>query len=134
MRSARMLVALVALGITTTMPVAAQQADDSATLSGQIVVAGRCPVPLGGDDSCPDRPFPTTVLIRSGDGQQQVASVPTADDGTFSIDLQPGQYRVDPILSDGNPPAVSTVVVDVPVDAAAPLTLRIRGGTVVRVP
>jgi hypothetical protein len=134
MRSTRMLVALVALGISSTMPVAAQQADDSATLSGQIVVAGRCPVPLGGDDSCPDRPFPTTVLIRSGDGQQPVASVPTADDGTFSIDLQPGQYRVDPILSDGNPPAVSTVVVDVPVDAAAPLTLRIRGGTVVRVP
>ena len=135
MRSPNWLVALIALVFTTTTtPVAAQQADESTTLSGQIVVASRCPVPLGGDDSCPDRPFPTTVMIRSGDGQQQVTSVSTADDGTFAVDLQPGQYRLDPILPDGNPPAVSTVMVDVPADAAAPLTIRIRGGTALRVP
>jgi hypothetical protein len=100
----------------------------AAGVSGRIVVEGRCPVPLGGDDVCPTRPFPTTVLIRGEDDQRPVASVPTAADGTFAVALPPGRYHVDPLLADGNPPAASSIVVDVTGDSVLSLTIRVRGG------
>jgi hypothetical protein len=113
--------------------------DDGAAapaLSGQIVAAGKCPVPVGGIEggsgrTCPDRPFQTTVLILTADAQQQVASVPTAVDGTFSVSLSPGQYVVDPLLADGSSP-VSAVNVAVPDDGF--VTIRVTGGSAERVP
>ena len=120
-------------------PSATAGADDTPSLSGpvdvggRVVIALRCPVPLGSDDACPDRPFPTTVLVNTPDGQQ-VAAVKTADDGTFSIALEPGQYRVDPLLGDGSPSANGSVVVDVPAGSPVTLTIRIRGGAAVLVP
>jgi hypothetical protein len=126
------------VGPSTTVPLAPADTQPAAlappSLNGRIVIAGRCPVPLGIDDNaCPDRPFPTTVLIRTSDGQHQVASLATADDGTFSIALPPGRYHVDPLLSDGNPP-LSSVVVDVPGNQIVPLTIRVSGGSAVQVP
>jgi hypothetical protein len=133
MRRASFAAALVALGLAAA-PVAAQTVDPSTTpaLSGRIVAAGRCPVPLGAtDDACPDRPFATTVVIQSPDGQP-IGSVVTADDGTFSIALPAGTYEVEPLLADGSPPANEPILVDVPVDPASGLTIRITGGLATR--
>jgi hypothetical protein len=97
-------------------------------VSGRIVTPGRCPVPLGdGGPACPDRPYPTTVLILTPDGQP-VASVPTATDGTFAVALRPGRYGVNPILADGNPPASGPISVEVPGDELVPLTIVVQGG------
>jgi hypothetical protein len=105
-------------------------------LSGRVVIQGRCPVPVADDGTtCPDRPFPTTVQIRTSDGQQPVATVVTADDGTFSVALEPGQYLVAPLLSDGRvAPSLASVLVDVPGDQVVPVTIRIHGPPIVRLP
>ena len=115
--------------------VAAPTSASAPALSGQIVAAGRCPVPvggLGGGRTCPDRPFPTTVLILTADTQQQVASIPTADDGTFSVPVSPGQYVVDPLLADGTSPMNSSISVAVPDDGF--VTIRVTGEGAARVP
>jgi hypothetical protein len=103
-------------------------------VSGQVVLEGRCPVPLGGDEPCPDRPFPTTVLIRADDVQQPVTSVQTAGDGTFAVPLAPGRYHVDSILVAGIPRAVSPIVVDVASDGVVPVMIRVPGGVGLRKP
>jgi hypothetical protein len=129
MRKAPFAAALAALALTTA-PVWGQTLP--ATLNGRVVTAARCPVPLGAtDDACPDRPFATTLVIQTPDGQP-LATVPTGDDGTFSVDLPPGQYQVEPLLVDGNPPTTGPIAVDVPVDPAVGLTIRVDGGAAMR--
>jgi hypothetical protein len=104
-------------------------------LSGRVVAAGRCPVPIGGFEGgrgCADHPFETTLVIRAADTQQTVAIVPTATDGTFQVALSPGQYLLDPLLADGNPPATTSVAVALPDDTW--VTIRVNGGAVARLP
>jgi len=120
--------ALVAVGVAVA-PTWAQT--EPAALNGRIVAAGRCPVPVGTDDACPDRPFATTLLIQTPDGQP-LTSLATADDGTFSVALPAGQYRVEPLLADGSPPASAPILVDVPVDPVLGLTIRVTGGSASR--
>jgi len=129
MRKATLVAALVATAAAA-LPASAQT--DPSTLNGRIVAAGRCPVPLGGADAaCPDRPFATTVVIQTPDGQP-VGNVPTNDDGTFSVALPDGQYQLEPLLTDGNPPASGPILIDVPVDVGAGVTIRIEGGNAIR--
>jgi len=129
MRKAPFAAALAALALAAA-PAWGQTAP--ASLNGRVVGAGRCSVPLGAtDNTCPDRPFATTLLIQSPDGQQ-VASVSTADDGTFSVDLPPGSYQVEPLLADGSPPATGPIAVDVPVDPVSGVTIRVDGGIATR--
>src|SRR5437879_5857853 len=64
-------------------------------LTGQVVLASRCPVPLGGDDTiCPTLPLATSLAVRSPDGSTEVASVATDAAGQFAVPLDPGQYLV----------------------------------------
>jgi hypothetical protein len=110
-------------------PVSAQ----AAPLTGRIVQAGRCPVPLGAtDDACPERPFQTTVVIQTPDGQP-VTTVLTGEDGTFAVNVPNGQYEIEPLLADGNPPSSDPIFIDVPIDASvAGVTIRITGGSAIR--
>src|ERR1700704_3209007 len=52
-------------------------------LSGRVVLASRCPVPLA-----------SALTVRSADGSAEVARVATDADGQFSVPLEPGQYMV----------------------------------------
>lgn len=129
MRKAPLAAALAALALASAPAWAQTQ---PVTLNGRVVTAARCPVPLGAtDDTCPDRPFPTTLVILSPDGQD-VATVATADDGTFSVDLPAGQYEVEPLLADGSPPATGPIALDVPVDPVTGVTIRVDGGVAIR--
>ena len=142
-----LIVAALALLLTAT-PTLAQAVDDpalggddtaaSAALAGvmgRVVVQGRCQMPLADDGStCPDRPFPTIVLVRTPDGQQQIAIANTAADGSFSVPLQPGEYLVGTMTADGTPVPLSSILVDVPGDQFVPVTLIIHGPAVVRIP
>jgi hypothetical protein len=99
--SVRLLLILLTFGlIWTAAPVAADEVQEQAAsptgLTGRVVLALRCPVPLGGDDStCPQRPFPSTVTVRSADGLTELAQLATDEDGSFSIGLDPGSYILD---------------------------------------
>jgi hypothetical protein len=129
MRKAPFAAALAAMALATA-PAWGQTLP--ATLNGRVVTASRCPVPLGAaDDTCPDRPFATTLVIQTPDGQP-LASVPTADDGTFSVDLPAGLYQLEPLLADGSLPATGPIAVDVPVDPAVGVTIRVDGGSAIR--
>jgi hypothetical protein len=87
-------------------PVAAQEAEDATSdatavaptgLTGHVVLALRCPVPLGGDDdgaACGARPLLTTLSLRSADGLSELAQVTTDANGAFSVALDPGSYIV----------------------------------------
>jgi hypothetical protein len=105
----------------------------AAPLSGRVVQAGRCPVPLGAtDDACPERPVQTTVVVQTPDGQA-VTTVQTGEDGTFAVNVPSGQYQIEPLLADGNPPSSDPIMVDVPTDAAVGgVTIRITGGSAIR--
>jgi hypothetical protein len=114
-----------ALARAVTATALAQQAspDLQTGLVGRVVVASRCPVPLGGDDAeCPSLPFPTSLTIRSSDGTLEVAQVATDTDGQFSIPLDPGAYLVDT-------PVLGSLLVTVASDQPTPLIIQIPTAT-----
>ena len=129
-----------ALGLSLAVSVAfAQDAPDlqavpldqtQTGLVGRVVLATRCPVPVGDDDGvCPSPPFPTTLSVRAADDTTEVARVTTDTLGAFSIQLDPGAYLVEvagPAISPTSP--LQTVPVNVAPDGPTPLTIRVVPG------
>src|ERR1051326_4410845 len=73
-----------------------EQVDSPPTgLVGRVVLATRCPVPVGDADDgvCPAPGLQSTVTVRSGDGSTAVAQVATDEAGGFSIPLDPGDWK-----------------------------------------
>ena len=54
------------------------------------------------DQPCPDEPYEATLLVFDASGCQ-VTSVHSGDDGTFSVALPPGTYRIAPQSPAGSP-------------------------------
>src|SRR3979411_2559649 len=83
------------LGLGSAAAIAQNAPDAQTGLSGRVVLASRCPVPLGGDDTtCPALPLATPLAVRSADGSTEVALLATDAAGQFSVPLDPGQYLV----------------------------------------
>jgi hypothetical protein len=97
-------------------------------LSGRVVLAPRCPVPLGGDEggTCPSLPLATALAVRSADGNTEVAQVATDADGQFSVPLDPGQYLVVVPAPGGVRVSAQTLVVTVSADGPTTLTIQVR--------
>lgn len=57
---------------------------------GRAVLGPMCPV-VSDTNSCPDRPYQATVEVLAPDGSL-VKEFTTARDGTFTVDLPPGDY------------------------------------------
>jgi hypothetical protein len=74
-----------------------QQVDPSTTgLDGHVVLATRCPVPVGDDgDICPSPPLQTTVTVRTADASAEIAELNTDSSGAFLVQLEPGMYLVE---------------------------------------
>jgi hypothetical protein len=139
----RRLLALAMIGLAcTAIPVAADEpaatdgpAAVSAGLSGRVVLALRCPVPLGGDDSpCPQPPLPSTLTIRSADGLSQIAQLATDQDGQFAIDLDPGDYLVDVAAGTSRGPLTDELAVTIGEDGPTLLTIGVRAGAARQLP
>jgi len=107
----------------------AQDVPDTQTgLSGRVVLASRCPVPLGGDDAtCPTLPLATSLAVRSADGSTDVAQLATDADGQFSVPLDPGQYLVVVPTPDGVGVSAETLV-SVVADGPTTVTIQVRPG------
>jgi hypothetical protein len=98
-------------------------------LSGRVVLASRCPVPLGGDDSiCPSVPLATAFTVRSADGSTEIARVATDADGQFAVPLDPGQYMVVVQARSGVTALFQTLPVTVSADGPTALTIQVRPG------
>jgi len=94
-------------------------------LVGHVVLAGRCPVPVGDDDGvCPSPPLAATLSVRAADDTVEVARVTTDPLGAFSIRLDPGAYLVEVTGA----ASASTVPVSVAPDGPTPLTIRVPPG------
>lgn len=64
-------------------------------IEGRLTVGPTCPVEQAGE-ACPDRPHRATITVRYA-GTDSVATVfSSGEDGTFRVELPPGDYVLDP--------------------------------------
>jgi hypothetical protein len=68
-------------------------------IKGQALVGPACPGPVRPGQECPDQPYQGIIQVLDNNGNP-VAEITTAEDGTFQVDLPPGNYLL--TLPDGN--------------------------------
>jgi hypothetical protein len=77
-------------------------ADDGSTaLDGQVRLGPTCNLVRPDESQCADRPYSATIVVKTADGQQEVARVASDDDGVFSVALDAGTYQVVPLPPQG---------------------------------
>lgn len=82
-------------------------------IEGLVTIGPMCPV-VQEDTPCPDEPFQAEIVIRDADDGDEVARFETAEDGTFSVGLMPGSYRVLPQWpNESGPPTAQEQLVEV---------------------
>ncbi len=62
-------------------------------IEGQALIGPTCPVARPNDQKCADRPYHTTVIIKTLEGQE-VKRVTTDVQGKFRVDLEPEFYVI----------------------------------------
>jgi hypothetical protein len=62
-------------------------------IEGQALIGPTCPAARPNDQQCADRPYRTTVIIKTLDGQE-VKRVKTDAQGQFRVELEPEFYAV----------------------------------------
>jgi hypothetical protein len=130
-RRRSLLAAALALSLTGAAAFAQNAPDQQVPLDetqtglvGHVVLATRCPVPVGDDDGvCPSPPFATTLSVRAADDTTEVGRVATDTLGAFSIRLDPGTYVVEVAAS--SPQRVPVIVAP---DGPTPLTIHVVAG------
>jgi hypothetical protein len=65
-------------------------------IEGIVTIGPRCPAETQDSESCENAPFEATIVIREADSEDAVATVKSAADGTFRVELPPGEYVVEP--------------------------------------
>ncbi|MBC3192826.1 hypothetical protein H7X46_17310 [Pseudonocardia sp. C8] len=97
-------------------------------VTGVAVVDVGCPT-LTTAEACPTRPLPAHVRITDPGSSATVAEVRTPPDGTFRVELAPGQYRLHATTVDGRPlPYAEPLTVEVPEGRFTPVTIRFDSG------
>lgn len=66
---------------------------ESAGIKGFVVIGPICPVQRAGDDSCNDKPVKTNIVIKDKK-KDVIKSFETLEDGSFLVDLSPGNYVI----------------------------------------
>jgi hypothetical protein len=62
-------------------------------IKGQALVGPACPGPARIGQECPDKPYQGIIQILDKN-ENPVAEINTAEDGTFQVDLPPGNYTL----------------------------------------
>ncbi len=83
-------------------------------IRGTTVVDAGCP-PLAEASSCPTRPLAARIEVTPTDGEGAMRTVRSGADGTFLVELEPGEYQLRPI---GQPPSPE----------ADPVVVQVRDG------
>ena len=91
-----LLLALLALLLAACSP---QASSSDSGIYGQVVIGPTCPVERPGLD-CADRPYQATLSVLTPAGKR-VARFTTAQDGTFRINIAPGDYILHPETPQG---------------------------------
>lgn len=71
--------------------------DGRVTVTGSVIAGPTCPVVTEPPQSgCNERPVASAVMVVADANGAEVARVTSAADGTFSVALAPGRYRLLP--------------------------------------
>lgn len=68
----------------------------SSGIEGIVTIGPSCPAEIEDSERCEPKPFEATLVIREADSEDEVATVKSAADGTFRVELPPGEYIVEP--------------------------------------
>jgi hypothetical protein len=104
---------------------------DATGVRGTVTAGPTCPVETQPPDpACAARPVAGAVLVFSDAGGTEVARATSAADGTFTVELAPGAYRLTPQSVDGlmGTPAAMDVVVE----AGPPTEVQVSYDTGIR--
>jgi hypothetical protein len=71
-------------------------------VEGIITIGPACPV-AEADQPCPDAPYEARIVVREAGSQRIVATFSSGADGSFRVNLPPGDYILDP----GEPALIS---------------------------
>jgi hypothetical protein len=71
-------------------------------VEGLVTIGPACPV-AEADEPCPDAPFEARIVVREAGSQRIVATFSSGEDGSFRVNLPPGDYILDP----GEPELIS---------------------------
>ncbi len=97
-------------------------------IAGEVVRGPLCPIAPHGQP-CPDQPVAATIVLQDRDGQRELLTVRSGDDGRFRVDLAPGEYRLVPVPPQpGAPPYAEPQVVTVHPAQYTPVTIKYDTG------
>ena len=64
-------------------------------IEGIVMIGPTCPVEQDPPDpECADRPYATRLAVTTPDGAQVVREFDSAENGTFQVQLEPGEYAI----------------------------------------
>jgi hypothetical protein len=67
-------------------------------VKGNVVVGPQCPViEVGQEDTCKDKPYQATLVIKQGEGGREITRITTDPAGAFRVVLPPGTYVIEPL-------------------------------------
>ncbi|MES2006919.1 MAG: hypothetical protein V4436_02290 [Patescibacteria group bacterium] len=70
-------------------------AESWGTIMGTVMLGPTCPVMREPPDgACDDKPFETRLALTNADGSRVIKEFSSKSDGTFSIDVLPGDYAI----------------------------------------
>ncbi|MBC7836667.1 hypothetical protein H7X87_02710 [Acetobacteraceae bacterium] len=70
-------------------------AESWGSISGTVLLGPMCPVMRDPpEDQCADKPYQTRLVLTSADGSRVIKEFSSKSDGTFLIDVLPGEYGI----------------------------------------
>ncbi len=84
---------VVSFGLICLVIPSAKAGVPTSGIEGQALIGPTCPAVRAGDQKCTDRPYHTTVIIKTLDGQE-VKRVATDAQGKFRVALEPEFYVI----------------------------------------
>jgi len=109
-----MRIALVLLAAAMLSGCGPEAASPEITVTGVVMAGPRCPVVTDPPDpACEDRPVADAEIVVMDESGDSVATVRSAQDGSFSIELGEGRYELLPQPVEGLMGTAATVIVTV---------------------
>lgn len=62
-------------------------------IRGEVLLGPLCPVMIE-EEPCPDQPYETRLVVTTADGAREIKEFRSGADGSFIVDLPPGEYAL----------------------------------------
>ena len=84
---------LLIVGLCAVLPDADATVSPASGIEGRAIIGPTCPVVRAGDQKCADRPYQTTIIVKTPKGLE-IAHFSTDAQGKFHIPLEPDWYTI----------------------------------------